>query len=108
MTDHPKPILGDTDAGPSENHGPSVQKIVAQLDEELRRRFKAAGVEARHAIVVMIPEEAAHFRCNTGVMELRTMAVMFQDIANRLENPTSPTVNQEPQLTAKTGGPHGK
>ena len=65
----------------------SIEKILADADALIRRRLKAAGLEAHHVILAVRPDGLGIIRSNVAPGGLTEMAEMLMDIADQAEGP---------------------
>lgn len=59
-----------------------IQNILTEVDELLRQRLKALGVESEHVLLATLPNGAGAIRSNVGPEVLSNMAEMLMDIAD--------------------------
>lgn len=65
----------------------TIEKILGDADALIRRRLKAAGLEAQHVILAVRPDGLGIVRSNVALGGLTEMAEMLQDIAEQAETP---------------------
>jgi len=65
----------------------TIEKILGDADALIRRRLKAAGLEAQHVILAMQPDGTGIIRSNVAPGRLTEMAEMLKDIAEQAESP---------------------
>lgn len=58
-----------------------IQDILTEVDELLRQRLAALGVESEHVLLATLPNGAGVIRSNVGPEVLSNMAEMLMDIA---------------------------
>ena len=66
----------------SDSNIPETQKMLADIDTQLRERLKALGVESEHVLLAMLSNGAGVIRSNVGTEVLGNMAEMLMDIAD--------------------------
>jgi hypothetical protein len=67
--------------------GRTIEKILGDADALIRRRLKAAGLEANHVILAVRPDGLGIVRSNVAPGGLTEMAEMLQEIADQAEAP---------------------
>ena len=65
----------------------TIEKILGDADALIRRRLKAAGLEAHHVILAVRPDGVGIIRSNVAPGGLTEMAGMLQDVADQAEAP---------------------
>ena len=65
----------------------SIEKILGDADVLIRRRLKAAGLEANHVILAVRPDGVGFVRSNVAPGGLTEMVEMLQEIADQAEAP---------------------
>lgn len=72
-----------------------IQTILAEVDELLRERLQAAGLEIGHVLVVIAPDGAGIVRSNVGPEGLGDIAELLAEVADgtALERPEHEPLN---------------
>ena len=59
-----------------------IQNILTEVDELLRERLKAAGLDIGHVLLAIAPDGAGVVRSNVGPSQLGDMAELLAEIAD--------------------------
>ncbi len=72
-----------------------IQSILTEVDEILRERLKAAGIDVGHVLLAIMPDGAGVVRSNVGPAELGDMAELLAEVADgsAIERPENEPLN---------------
>jgi len=72
-----------------------IQNILTEVDEILRARLAAAGLDVGHVVLAMAPSGAGVVRSNVGPVELGDMAELLAEVADgsAIERPENERLN---------------
>ncbi len=59
-----------------------IQNILTEVDEILRERLKAAGLDIGHVLLAVMPDGAGVVRSNVGLAQLGDMAELLAEVAD--------------------------